>query len=72
MSQRLTLRWRLRGLAAALVFPPLVHLVSLTRLTGWIERRSVAGDSPRAMEAALADWVDRLLTALPPPWRRTA
>jgi len=71
MSGRLTPRWRLRATLAALALPPLVHLCSLERLTAWIGRRGRARDAGRAGDAALADWVDRVLTVLPPPWRRT-
>lgn len=66
---RLSPAWRARATAAALLLPPLVHLVPLPRLTGWIARRASAA-GPVA-DAALAEWVDRVLTVLPPPWRRT-
>lgn len=64
--------WRFRATAAALVFPPLLHGVSLAFLTRWIERRP-ARPTPDAGadEALLAEWVDRLLSRLPGPWRRT-
>ena len=64
--------WRLRAAGAAAIFPPLLHAVSLTSLTRWIERRPVR-QSPdsRADEASLAEWVDRLMTRLPGPWRKT-
>lgn len=71
MNRRLTPLWRLRATVAAVCFPPLVHLVSLNRLTGWIERRRTASSSAEVWDVALAEWVDRVLTALPPPWRRT-
>jgi len=72
MIRRLTPRWRLRATLAAVVLPPLVHLASLERITGWIEARShPAEPDPTVDDAALAEWVDRVLTRLPPPWRRT-
>ena len=71
MSRRLTPRWRVRATLAALLLPPLVHTVSLERLTAWIERRRRAGDADQAWDVALAEWVDRVLAVLPPPWRRT-
>ena len=72
MIRRLTPRWRLRASFAAVVLPPLVHLASLERITGWIEARPAPGAPDAAVDdAALAEWVDRVLTVLPPPWRRT-
>ena len=64
--------WRLRATTAALVFPPLLHGVSLASLTRWVERRP-ARSTPAAGadEVLLAGWVDRLLNRLPGPWRRT-
>ncbi len=69
---RLSPVWRAKATAAALVFPPLLHAVSLASLTRWIERRS-ARTTPDtgADEASLAEWVDRLLRRLPEPWRRS-
>lgn len=68
----LSTAWRLKAAVAALVVPPLLHAVSLASLTRWIERRPVrpAPDS-NLDEALLADWVDRLLSRLPGPWRKT-
>jgi hypothetical protein len=66
---KLSPAWRTRATAAALLLPPLVHLVSLERLTRWIARRGPA-PGPVA-EASLAEWVDRVLERLPPPWHRT-
>jgi hypothetical protein len=72
MIRRLTPRWRLRASLAAMLLPPLVHLASLQRITGWIEARSRPADpDPTVDDAALAEWVDRVLTRLPPPWRKT-
>lgn len=72
MIRRLTPPWRLRASLAAVVLPPLVHLVSLERITGWIDARPEPAEPDATVDdAALADWVDRVLTRLPPPWRRT-
>lgn len=72
MIRRLTPGWRLRATAASLALPPLVYLVSLDRLTGWIARTSRPPDpDPTVDDAALAEWVDRVLTRLPGPWRKT-
>jgi hypothetical protein len=65
----LPLGWRIRATAAALLFPPLVHLVSLQRLM-----RAPPARGPRQLDlddAALAAYVDRLLRRLPWPWRHT-
>ena len=72
MTRRLTPRWRFRASLAAVLWPPLVHLVSLERITGWIESRPHPAEPDATVDdAALAEWVDRVLTRLPPPWRRT-
>ena len=72
MIRRLTPRWRLRASLAAVALPPLVHLASLERITGWIEARPrAAAPDATVDDAALAEWVDRMLTRLPPPWRKT-
>ncbi len=72
MSRRLTPRWRLRATLAALVLPPLVHLASMERITRWIGRsRRASPPDDRVDDASLAEWVDRLLRRLPPPWKRT-
>lgn len=72
MSRRLTPAWRLRATLASAMFPPLVHLVSLERISRWIERRATP-PAPDATvdDASLAEWVERVLHSLPPPWRRT-
>ncbi len=72
MNRRLTPGWRLRASLAALVFPPLIHLVSLERLTGWIGRsRMPPAPDATVDHESLAEWVDRVLARLPPPWKKT-
>ncbi len=73
MTPGLPLGWRFRAAAAALVIPPLLYVLPLPRLIGWIEGRRGAGSRPRAGvdDRVLARWVDRLLRRLPGPWRRT-
>src|SRR5688500_16840129 len=72
MIRRLTPRWRLRASLAAVVLPPLVHLASLERITDWIEARPHPPEpDPSVDDPALAEWVDRVLSRLPPPWRRS-
>lgn len=69
---RLSPGWRLKATAAALVFPPLLHAVSLASLTRWTLRRPARpAPDPNAAEADLAEWIDRLLSRLPRPWRKS-
>jgi transglutaminase superfamily protein len=70
MNQPLSAAWRLRTTTAALLIPPLIYLVSLERLTNWIARRRAVRAGP-VWDVALAEWVDRVLRKLPPPWRHT-
>lgn len=72
MVRRLTPGWRLRATLAAVCLPPLVHAVPLDRLARWSSRRAVHRQADdRVDDAALAEWVDRVLDWLPWPWRRT-
>lgn len=64
--------WKVRATLAAVLLPPLLPVVSLTTLTRWIDRRRTPGRAdPRADDALLSAWVDRLLARLPGPWKRT-
>ena len=72
LIRRLTPRWRLRATSAALVLPILVHLAPMTRLVRWAApARMRYPDDPTVDDRALAEWVDRVLSRLPPPWRGT-
>lgn len=71
MNRPLSPAWRLRATTAALLFPPLIYLISLERLTAWVERRPAASSAGPVWDVALAEWVDRVLRRLPPPWRHT-
>jgi hypothetical protein len=72
MSRRLTPAWRTRATLASTLFPPLVHFVSLERISRWIDRRPRPKTPDSTVDdASIAEWVDRVLTRLPPPWRRT-
>lgn len=62
--------WKVRTVFAALALPPLLSILSFGRLARWIGRRRPAR-SPAPPEADLAEWTDRLLRSLPPPWRYT-
>jgi hypothetical protein len=69
---RLPLEWRIRAALTVAVVPPLLSLVSFARLSRWLTgRRQPAGTAQSVADDALAEWVDRLLYALPGPWRHT-
>ena len=65
----LPLGWRLRAGVAALVIPPLVHVVPQHRLAPRLGTASSARPGPPDGRAAA--WVDALLERMPGPWRHT-
>lgn len=66
------LAWRVRATLAATVIPPLLEVVSLSRLAQWVDTRVRSGLGNRPPDnQALADYVSRLLYRLPRPWRHT-
>jgi Transglutaminase-like superfamily len=69
--RRLTPRWRIRATLAALALPPLVHVIPLDRLAHWIAHRRTRRLDDAVDDAALAEWVDRVLNRLSPPWHHT-
>ena len=71
MSGRLPIGWRLRATAAVLVVPPLLHLISFSRLASWLGGPSPGRPDEGLDDLTLARWVDRLLRNLPGPWHRT-
>jgi len=71
VTLRLPLGWRLRATAAVVVLPPLLHLMSFSRLVGWLGRAGLGQPAEHLDDATLARWVDRLLRHLPGLWRRT-
>jgi hypothetical protein len=71
VSRRLTPGWRIRATLTALVLPPLVHVVSMERISRWMARRGVPSPDPTVDDESLAEWVDRVLQRMPPPWRKT-
>ena len=66
----LPLGWRLRAGMAALVIPPLVHVVPLHRLAPRLGAHRIAARNGPP-DAPAAAWVDSLLERLPGPWRHT-
>ena len=71
MSSTVPLALKGRALLAAAVIPPLLSMVSFGRLCGWLERSRRPTVASSVDATALAAWVDRLLYALPGPWRHT-
>ena len=71
MTLRLPLGWRLRATAAVMVVPPLLYMVSFSRLAGWLGRGRPGRIVQELDDVSLARWVDRLLRNLPGPWQRT-
>jgi hypothetical protein len=67
VSQR---RWKVRVVLASLLVPLALLVVTPARLATWVGRRRPSGDPPPP-DADLAEWTDRVLGRLPPPWRRT-
>jgi transglutaminase superfamily protein len=71
VSPRLPMGWRLRATAAVLIVPPLLYVMSFSRLAAWLGKDGPAPPDDRLDDALLARWVDRLLRNLPGPWHRT-
>ena len=71
MTGGLPLGWRLRATAFVILVPPLVYVVSFSRLVSWLGGRRPGRSDAALDDASLARWVDRLLRHLPGPWRRT-
>lgn len=63
------LGWRLRATAAVMIVPPLLYLISFSRLAAWLG--PIGNMAPALDDVTLAGWVDRLLDHLPGPWHRT-
>jgi hypothetical protein len=62
---------KVRAFVAASVIPALLSTMSFGRLCAWLDRRAVSAVPSPIDPAAVAAWVDRLLYALPGPWRHT-
>ena len=71
MTPSLSRSVRLRALAAAVVLPPLLSIMSLQRLAGALGQRSALAAGTPFDDGELAAWVDSLLYRLPGLWRRT-
>ena len=63
---------RVRTVAAALLIPPLLHLMALDRLVRWLAPvRLPAKTRNDPPDEVIADWVTATLQVLPGPWRNT-
>jgi len=72
VTSRLAWDWRIRATLTVAIVPPLLSVMSFARLSRWLAGRAEpAAPSPRFEDDELAEWVDRLLYALPWPWRHT-
>jgi hypothetical protein len=71
MTARIPFGWRVRATAMVIIVPPLLYLVSFSRLASWLGGSRLRPPAPDLDDASLARWVDRLLRNLPNPWRRT-
>jgi len=66
------LGWRLRAALGIAVIPPLVSLVSFSRLGARLDRPVGAARDPAGFDdEAMAAWVDSVMRRLPRPWRHT-
>lgn len=61
-------RWKARVVLAGMLLPLALLVVTPARLATWIGRRRCSGDAPPP-ETDFAEWTDRVLGRLPPPWR---
>ncbi len=71
MSSPLPIALKLRASISALVIPPLLSLISFSRLCAWLGRSGPRVITTANDPAELAVWVDDLLYTLPGPWRHT-
>lgn len=69
----LSRQWRFRAAALCAVVPPLLEVISFSRLARWLggNPRRLPSDADDLDDQALARWVDDLLYKLPWLWRRT-
>ena len=67
----LSLRWKVEAGLAALIIPPLIHVVPLHRLARWLGQPRPAPMRDSVADIRAAQWVDAVLRRLPWPWRRT-
>lgn len=71
MSVSVPVSLKIRAFAAAAIMPPLLTAMPFGRLCAWLDRRPSSAVFSPIDPVAVAAWVDRLLCALPGPWRHT-
>lgn len=72
MRAGLTLRCRIHAGVAVALLPPSLSLVSFAKLSRWLGGDGSPEARPPSFEdPAIAEWVDRLLYAMPWPWHYT-
>jgi hypothetical protein len=62
-------RWKARVVTAALLLPLALLVLTPARVAAWIGHRRPSHDPPPP-DSDFAEWTDRVLGHLPPPWRR--
>jgi hypothetical protein len=69
----LPVRWRFRAAVLCAVVPPLLEIMSFSKLARWLtsDPEHPRYDARDLDDQALAHWVDGWLFRLPWPWRRT-
>jgi hypothetical protein len=67
----LSLAWRLRAMLACAVLPPLLEVMSFSRVAALAGGRAPRTDPHAPSDEALADFVAGSLRGLPAPWRYT-
>jgi len=63
-----TVTWRLRAAAAALIVPPAIRVTSLAKLMKWLTPPRERETAIALDDKAIARWVTRILHRLPGPW----
>ena len=71
LSAAIPIAWRLRAIVAAAIIPPLLEIVSFPRLERLLRSAARVSITRAPDDSAAAWWVDRCLSRLPAPWKRT-
>lgn len=71
LKRAISIGWRVHAVVALALIPPLVEIASFTHVERWLVRigRDRIASAPE--DEIAAEWVDRMLRPLPPPWRHT-
>jgi hypothetical protein len=71
LSAAIPIGWRLRAIAAAAIIPPLLEIASFARVERLLRSVARMRSSSAPDDKDSAWWVDRALSRLPAPWKRT-